>query len=289
MPRCETASSSLRLRARDRVVALDRPLIMGVLNVTPDSFSDGGLHFDTSAAIQRALQMVEEGADLIDVGGESSRPGAEPIGEGEELRRVMPVLEAVCGRIPVPVSVDTTKATVAHRALSAGASMINDISALRFDPRMASVVAEFGAAVVLMHMQGTPKTMQVAPYYEDVVGDVRGFFMERLKAATAAGISDDRIVLDPGIGFGKRWEDNLALLAHVDMLTALGRPVLIGVSRKGFIGQVLDRPVSHRLMGTAAACAMAILGGARIIRVHDVGAMRDLVLMLQAILGRRST
>jgi dihydropteroate synthase len=289
MSHCETASSSPCLRARDRLLSLDRPLIMGVLNVTPDSFSDGGVYLDATAAIERALQMVEEGADLIDIGGESSRPGAEPIDEQEEQRRVLPVVEAVCERISVPVSVDTTKASVARRALSAGASMINDISALRFDSRMAAVVADSGAAVVLMHMQGTPKTMQAAPYYDDVVHDVQTFFKERLQAARAAGISEERIVLDPGIGFGKRPEDNLVLLGHVETFTELGRPILVGVSRKGFIGQILDQPLDQRLMGTAAACATAILRGARLIRVHDVRPMRDLVLMLDAIMTGRYT
>jgi dihydropteroate synthase len=289
MSHCETASSLPCLRARNRLLFLDRPLIMGVLNVTPDSFSDGGLYLELGAAVDRAQQMVDEGADLIDIGGESSRPGAEPVDDATELRRVLPVVEAICKHISVPVSVDTTKASVARQALDVGASMINDISALRFDPRMAPVVAESGAAVVLMHMQGTPKTMQLAPHYDDVVGEVSSFLRERVRVARAAGISDDRIVIDPGFGFGKRLEHNLTLLARLDALTDVGVPILVGVSRKGFIGHILDRPMDQRLMGTAAACAAAIWQGARMIRVHDVGAMRELITMLSATMARRAS
>jgi dihydropteroate synthase len=289
MSHCETASTSPCLRARNRLLSLHRPLIMGVLNVTPDSFSDGGLYLEVGAAAERAQQMVDEGADLIDIGGESSRPGAEAVDDATELRRILPVVAAICKHISVPVSVDTTKASVAQQALDAGASMINDISALRFDPRMAPVVAESGAAVVLMHMQGTPKTMQIAPHYDDVVGEVSSFLRERIRMARATGITDDRIVVDPGFGFGKRLEHNLTLLARLDALTDLGVPVLVGVSRKGFIGQMLDRPMDQRLMGTAAACAAAIWLGARMIRVHDVRPMRELVTMLSATMARRAS
>jgi len=288
MSHCETASSSPCLRARNRRLSLDRPLIMGVLNVTPDSFSDGGLYRDVEVAVARAQQMVEEGADVVDIGGESSRPGADAVDSATELSRVLPVVKAISDHISVPVSVDTTKASVARQVLDAGASLINDISALRFDPGMASVVAASGAAVVLMHMQGTPKTMQVAPHYNDVVDEVCSFLRERIRVARAAGISEDRIVIDPGFGFGKRLEDNLRLLAHLDALTDLGVPILAGVSRKGFIGQLLDRPVDQRLIGTAAACAIAIWQGARLIRVHDVRPMRELVAMLSAAMAQRS-
>ncbi|MEW6544165.1 MAG: dihydropteroate synthase [Nitrospirota bacterium] len=256
---------------------------MGILNVTPDSFSDGGLYQDPAAAVERACAMVEEGADLVDIGAESSRPGSDPIGEDEEIRRLLPVVREVCRRISVPVSIDTTKSRVAQLALDAGVSIINDISALRFDPRMGPVVAESGAGLVLMHMQGTPKTMQRAPEYADVVGEVRTFLLDRTKAAQQAGVEPEQILLDPGIGFGKNREHNLALLARLDDLVSVGRPILVGVSRKAFIGQVLNRPIEERLMGTAAAAAVAIVRGAKVVRVHDVRQMRDVVTMVEAI------
>jgi dihydropteroate synthase len=287
MPHCETPSPVQHVKIRGGVLRLDRPLVMGVLNVTPDSFSDGGLFLDPEVAVARACDMVQEGADVLDIGAESSRPGADPVEEQEELRRLMPVLEAVCRRVTVPVSVDTTKATVARRAIDAGARIINDVSALRFDGAMASVIAETGAGVVLMHMQGTPKTMQISPHYDDVVPEVRDFFVRQVQTAVQAGISEEQVILDPGIGFGKRLEDSLTLLAQLDRLLDLRCPILVGVSRKGFIGQILGRSVNERLFGTAAACAAAILKGARIIRVHDVRPMRELVGMLQAILERQ--
>jgi dihydropteroate synthase len=289
MPRCDTTIPAYSLKLRGRVLVLDRrPLIMGVLNVTSDSFSDGGRYLATDAAVGRALEMVADGADLVDIGAESTRPGAEPVEESEELKRLLPVVEAVCRQVSVPVSVDTTKAAVAERALDLGASIINDVSALRFDARMGKVVADSGAGVVLMHMQGTPKTMQVAPRYDDVVQEIRSFFCERLDVAAEVGIGREQIILDPGIGFGKRREHNLALLAQLQDLATLDRPLLVGTSRKGFIGEILNRPVSDRLMGTAATCAVAMLHGARLLRVHDVGPIRDLVLMLEAIMSRQS-
>jgi dihydropteroate synthase len=260
--------------------------IMGVLNVTPDSFSDGGRYLEPTAAIARVLDIVEEGADLIDIGAESSRPGAHPVAEPEELRRLLPVVKEVCRRIQVPVSIDTTKAEVAQRAMDSGAAIINDVSALRFDPLMAKVVADTGAGLVLMHMQGTPQNMQRAPVYSDVVEEVRSFLAERLEVATEAGIGPDRILLDPGIGFGKNLEHNLTLLGQLGRIPVLGRPLLVGVSRKAFIGHVLGRRVDERLMGTAGAVAAAVLGGARVIRVHDVGPMRDVVRMTEAILAK---
>lgn len=266
---------------------MDCPLIMGVLNVTPDSFSDGGRYLDPSAALAHVLEMVEQGADLIDIGAESSRPGADSVDEEEELRRLIPVVRAVCSRISVPVSVDTTKAGVARRALDAGAAIVNDISALRFDPAMGRVVAEAGAGVVLLHMQGTPKTMQRAPSYRNVVEEVRQFLTQRMHAALEFGIAPEQILLDPGIGFGKNREHNLTLLAELDSFVALGRPILVGVSRKAFIGQELDRPVEERLMGTAGAVAMAVLRGARVLRVHDVGPIRDVVKIVEAIIRQR--
>ncbi|HJU04588.1 MAG TPA: dihydropteroate synthase [Nitrospiraceae bacterium] len=262
---------------------------MGILNITPDSFSDGGLYLNPDAAVARAHIMVEQGADLIDIGAESSRPGSDPIEENEELSRLIPVVREVCRNISIPVSVDTTKARVAQEALDAGAAIINDISALRYDPRMCGVVARYEAALVLMHMQGTPKNMQRAPRYANIVEEVLVFFRERVQAAVEAGISTDRILLDPGIGFGKNLDHNLTLIAQLKTLTTLGRPILVGPSRKGFIGRVLDRPVHERLMGTAAVIAIAVVNGARLIRVHDVDHMRDVVTMVEAIMSHRQS
>jgi dihydropteroate synthase len=258
---------------------------MGILNVTPDSFSDGGLYLDPGKAAAHAEAMVEQGADLLDIGAESSRPGSDPVDQEEEIRRLIPVIKEVCRRTAVPVSVDTTKAHVARLALDAGARIVNDISALRFDAQMGPLVAETGAGLVLMHMQGTPKTMQRDPSYGHVVEEVRQFFFERLRASQKLGIGADQILLDPGIGFGKHLEHNLTLLAHLNDLTSVGRPLLIGLSRKAFIGHVLGRPVVERLMGTAAAVAVAVLQGARVIRVHEVGQIRDVVKMVEAIVS----
>ena len=280
----------MQLRAKTLEIPLSsRVLIMGVLNVTPDSFSDGGRFLDPAAALARAEAMVAEGADLIDLGAESTRPGSKPVEEAEELRRLMPVLEALAPRIPLPLSVDTTKAGVAQRALDAGARLVNDISAMRFDPRMAQVVAKSGAGLVLMHMQGIPQTMQGAPRYDDVVREVRSFLAARMAAAMEVGIRPDQILLDPGFGFGKTVVHNLTLLARLDELATLGRPVLVGVSRKAFIGQILEREVGDRLMGTAAAVALAVQRGARLVRVHDVGAARDVVRMTEAVLCENSS
>ena len=261
-----------------------RVLIMGILNVTPDSFSDGGRFLSPDAAVKRALIMEKEGADIIDVGGESSRPGAEPVPVEEELRRVIPVLERLRGKLRIPISIDTTKAEVAEAALRAGASIVNDISALRFDPAMAFVVAEFGAGLVLMHMLGTPKTMQQAPHYEDVVREVREFLAERALYAQSQGIPREAIAVDPGIGFGKTVEHNLELLRRLPELVELGFPVLVGPSRKSFIGAILGLGVEERLEGTLAACAVAVVRGADILRVHDVREVRraaDLALHLR--------
>lgn len=280
--------SAPSLLMRGRRLAFDRPMVMGVLNVTPDSFSDGGRYLDPGAAVKHALEMVDEGADLIDIGAESSRPGAEPVPEAEELRRLIPVVQEVCRRVSVPVSVDTTKAAVARAAIDAGAAMVNDISACRADPAMSAVVAETGAGLVLMHMQGTPQTMQRAPRYASVVDDVRDFLQARMQAAVQAGVAADHILLDPGIGFGKNLDHNLALLARLDALQSLGRPIVVGVSRKAFIGDVLGRRTDDRLMGTAAAVAVAVFRGAGVVRVHDVKAMQDVVRMVYAIQSRAS-
>ena len=261
-----------------------RVLIMGILNVTPDSFSDGGRFLSPDAAVERALAMEKEGADIIDVGGESARPGADPVPVEEELRRVLPVLERLRGKLRIPISIDTTKAEVAEAALRAGASIVNDISALRFDPAMAPLVAKFGAGLVLMHMLGTPKTMQQAPHYEDVVTEVRDFLAERAQYAQSQGIPREAIAVDPGIGFGKTVEHNLELLRRLPELVELGFPVLVGPSRKSFIGAILGLGVEERLEGTLAACAVAVVRGADILRVHDVKEVRraaDLALHLR--------
>ncbi|TLY26584.1 MAG: dihydropteroate synthase [Nitrospirae bacterium] len=284
MPNLNTVPGSEILRARGQPIPLNSGvLLMGVLNVTPDSFSDGGRYDEPEAAVEHALAMIEQGADLIDIGAESSRPGSDPVEEEEEIRRLLPVITAVCRQVSIPVSVDTTKAGVAQRALDAGAAIVNDISALRFDPLMGQVVAKAGAGLVLMHMQGTPKSMQCDPQYRDVVAEVRQFFIERMKTAEDVGIDPEQILLDPGFGFGKNVTHNLTLLMQLDQLSALGRPMVVGVSRKAFIGQVLDRQVGDRLMGTAVAVVVAVLRGARIVRVHDVGPMRDVVRMVEAI------
>lgn len=262
-------------------------LIMGVLNVTSDSFSDGGKFLDVDRAVAHAREMAQAGADIIDVGGESSRPGAVPINADEELRRVLPVVERLRDLV---VSVDTTKAMVAERALAAGARIVNDISALRFDPQMVDVVRDAGAGAVLMHMQGTPQTMQQKPRYNDVVTEVGSFLTEQIAFAEARGLKKTQIAVDPGIGFGKTVEDNLRLLAHLDEFSSLGCPLLVGTSRKSFIGKVLAqlgagtaREADGRLWGTAATIAWAVAHGARILRVHDVAGMSDLVRMVEAI------
>jgi dihydropteroate synthase len=264
-----------------------RALLMGVLNVTPDSFSDGGKFPDVDRAVAHALEMARAGADIIDVGGESSRPGAVPVSADEELRRVVPVIERLRDLV---VSVDTTKAEVAEKALAAGARIVNDISALSFDPQMVDVVRDAGAGAVLMHMQGTPQTMQQKPRYDDVVVEVGSFLTERIAFAEAQGLKKTQIAVDPGIGFGKTVEDNLRLLAHLDEFSSLGCPLLVGTSRKSFIGKVLApleagtaREAGGRLWGTAATVAWAVAHGARILRVHDVAEMYDVVRMVEAV------
>jgi dihydropteroate synthase len=255
---------------------------MGVLNVTPDSFSDGGRFLDRAAAVERGLAMVGEGAAIIDVGGESTRPGATGVDVDEEIARIVPVIEQLAARVPVPISVDTTKQAVMRAAIAAGASLINDVNALRA-PGALQVVATTGAGVCLMHMQGEPRTMQAAPAYTDVVGEVRQFLAERIAACIAAGISRDRICVDPGIGFGKRPEHNLALLAAIDRLADSDLPVLIGVSRKSLVGMITGRAPADRLAGSVAFAALAVMGGAAIIRAHDVAETLDAVKVASAL------
>lgn len=261
----------------------NRGLVMGILNVTPDSFSDGGQHLSTAAAVARAIEMEEEGADVIDIGGESTRPGVVPTSLEEECRRVLPVIEQVAKRTSLPLSIDTSKAEVAKRALGAGVSIINDVTALRGDPEMASVVAQSGAGIILMHMQGTPRDMQDSPLYLSLLNEVGEFFRVQIALAHEAGIHRDQILLDPGIGFGKTLAHNLTLLHHLKDFLDLGHPLVIGPSRKSFLGQILQRPVDQRLMGTAAAVAIAIIHGATIVRVHDVAEMVQVVRVAQAI------
>ena len=271
-------------RARDHTLWVHgRVLIMGVLNVTPDSFSDGGRYLGVEAAIARAEEIEAQGADLLDLGGESSRPGSQPVPVDVELARVLPVLAALAGRIRIPISVDTTKAAVARRALDAGAAIINDISALRSDPAMADVVAKAKAGLILMHMQGTPATMQDHPTYTAVVEEVSDFLRSRVEAAVAAGIEVERIAVDPGFGFGKTSDHNLVLLGGLPALRGLDRPIVIGPSRKSFVGSILGRSVEDREWGTAAAVAVGVLQGAQVVRVHSVAQMRDVARVAQAI------
>jgi dihydropteroate synthase len=259
---------------------------MGILNVTPDSFSDGGAYLGPEAAAARGAEMAAEGADIIDVGGESTRPGARPVPEAEELVRVVPAVRALRERTDALISVDTRKASVAREALAAGADIVNDVSALRFDPDMAGVVAASGAPVVLMHMRGTPETMQSFPAYRDLFGEIAAFLAERIDAARAAGIAAEKIILDPGIGFGKTVADNLALIDGLEFLEALDRPLLAGVSRKGFIGRTLGLEPGDRLEGSLAACVICVARGAHILRVHDVRPTRRAADMADAILAQ---
>ena len=271
----------------DRILRIEqRPLVMGIVNVTPDSFSDGGQHASTEAAVAHGLKLVAEGADLLDIGGESTRPGAAPVPAGEELRRVLPVVQALAVQSSVPLSVDTSKAEVARATLKAGAQVINDVTALRGDPAMPEVIRDFRAGVILMHMQGTPQTMQQDPRYDNVVDDISRFFEERLRAVAEVGIPAERTVLDPGIGFGKKAIHNLELLARLDEFQRLGRPVCLGVSRKGFIGRLRGRAVEQRLASSlACVCHAASRCAAQIVRVHDVEATRDAVELIAAILA----
>lgn len=257
---------------------------MGILNVTPDSFSDGGRYFDLEAAVRKGLEMVEDGADFIDVGGESTRPGSEPILLEEELRRVLPVIERLAKAAAIPISIDTYKSEVARRALGAGAVVVNDISGLHFDPRIADVAAEHRASLVLMHIKGTPRTMQWNPEYDNVVEEVCDYLAEAISIAERRGVS--QIFVDPGIGFGKRLEHNLELFRRLGEFKRFGYPVLVGPSRKSFIGRILELPVEERLEGTAAAVAASILNGASVVRVHDVKEMKRVARVVDAIAGK---
>ena len=264
-----------------------RTYVMGVLNVTPDSFSDGGLFFDEDIAVNRCLELEKQGADIIDLGGESTRPAAGPVSIDEELKRVLPVIIRARSLLNIPISIDTYKSKVAQEALKAGASIVNDISALRFDPEMADVVAKHNAFVILMHIKGTPLTMQDDPKYGDVVKDIIAYLEESIAIAKSSGVSDDKIIIDPGIGFGKTPEHNLEILNRLDELKVLKKPIAIGTSRKSFIGKVLDLDVNDRLVGSLTSATVAICKGANIVRVHDVAESKQAAKMADSIIRRK--
>ena len=274
---------TIRLPGGKELKLGDRTYVMGVVNVTPDSFSDGGKFYEIDRAVERARELINAGADIIDIGGESTRPFSDPIPLEEELKRTIPVIEAIRDFSDIPISIDTTKAEVARRALAAGADMVNDVSALRFDPEMVKVVAEHGVPVVLMHMLGTPKTMQQNPHYDCLFGEILAFLQERIQFAVKGGVSREQIIIDPGIGFGKTVTHNLRLIRDLDVFNILERPILLGLSRKRFIGAILNRPVEERELGTAVANTIGIMAGAHIVRVHDVAFQIEAIRMADAI------
>jgi len=281
------SSPPVQLRCADKTLDLSAPVVMGVLNVTPDSFSDGGRFFSVEAAVEQGRRMAAEGAALIDVGGESTRPGAEPVDTREELRRVVPVIERLRAAVSAVISVDTSRPEVMRAAAAAGAGLINDVRALREPGAMAAAAAS-GCALCLMHMQGEPRTMQLAPHYDDVVSEVRAFLAARVAACRAAGIPADRLSVDPGFGFGKNLEHNLTLLRRLGELAADGVPVLVGLSRKAMLGTLTERPPGERVFGSVALAVIAALHGARIIRAHDVAATVDALAVAAAVGGGRA-
>lgn len=258
--------------------------IMGIVNVTPDSFYDGGCYFSVQKAIDHAMRLIDEGADILDIGGESTRPGAEPVSVEEELKRVIPVIEHIASKASIPISIDTYKSKVAEEAIKAGASIINDISGLRFDPQMAHIASKYGVAIVLMHIKGTPKNMQQDPSYVSLLPEIIEYLRDSIVIAKEAGIDEKKIIIDPGIGFGKLPEHNLYIIKNLKEFTNLGKPILIGVSRKSFIGRILNETSPHdRLEGTASAVAISVINGANIVRVHDVAYMAKIVKIADAI------
>jgi dihydropteroate synthase len=284
---CERPAPCLLWRAGRFEFQFPRPaLIMGVLNVTPDSFSDGGRFLDPEVAVAHGLEMAAQGADLIDVGGESTRPGAEPVPAEEELRRVLPVISALAARLDLPLSIDTQKPAVARAALQAGAAIVNDVAANRRDEAMRRLVAQTGCGYVLMHMQGTPQTMQRQPAYADVVAEVEQFFAAQLQWLLAGGVAAEQVVLDVGIGFGKTVDHNLELLANLERFTKLKRPLLIGLSRKSFLGKLLGLEVQERLPASVAGACWAVVAGAHVVRAHDVAETRQAVRLIEAIRAR---
>ena len=268
--------------AGERVTLGGRPVLMGIVNVTPDSFSDGGQYVDADRAVAHALRLVAEGADWLDVGGESTRPGADPVPEDEELRRVLPVIERLHGQVAVPISIDTYKPAVARRALSAGARVLNDVTGFR-DPAMLAVAADSNAVCVCMHMRGDPRTMMDLADYDDVVAELQAFFAVRLEFLAAAGVDRQRVVLDPGIGFAKRHRHSLEIFRRLDEFLEHDRPILVGASRKSLIGELTGRPPAHRLPGSVATALAAYMQGAHILRVHDVAAVRDALAVFEAV------
>ncbi len=275
----------LDLHIKGRNYRFDRAWLMGIINVTPDSFYDGGAFLDSERAIEYGLQLAEDGADIIDIGGESTRPGSDSVTVEEESRRVVPVVAGLRAKTKTLISVDTMKPDVAAAALDAGADIINDISSFRLDPRILALAARKEAGFILMHMQGTPKTMQTHPHYDDVVAEIRSFLSQKIEVARAYGLRREHLIIDPGIGFGKRLEDNLALLNGLEAFFELDRPILVGVSRKSFIGKILNAPPEDRLEGTIAASVVSLVRGAHILRVHDVRAVKRAVLVAEAILA----
>jgi len=281
--------SHYRIRARDEVLDLgERTLIMGILNITPDSFSDGGVYSEPDRAVERAWRIAQEGADILDVGGESTRPGSQGVSAGEELRRVLPLLEALAAKYPLPISIDTSKSEVGRAALECGASLVNDVTAFEKDPALGEAAAAFEAGVILMHMRGNPAAMQTLPPSPDILGDLDVWAVKAASRAQALGVMRERIILDPGIGFGKTLEQNLEIIRNLDRLAAAGFPLLVGTSRKSFIGRLLSDPKADRIWGSAAAVAASILSGAHIVRVHDVAAMRDVARVADALLVERA-
>jgi dihydropteroate synthase len=281
-----------RLKLPSRTLLLgERTLVMGVLNVTPDSFSDGGEFLDSEAAVARALQMERDGADIVDIGGESTRPGATPVTTEEELRRIVPVIQVLRGKLRIPLSVDTRRAEVAEAAVAAGAEILNDVSGLRTDARLGEVARRAGAPLILMHMRGTPQTMQRGPFARDVIRDVIAGLRDALARARRAGLPKSQVLLDPGIGFGKKFEQNFEILARLPEFARLGCPIVVGTSRKSFLGKALagpdgpDVPSDERLLGTAATVTASILGGAHIVRVHDVAEMVRVARVADRVLG----
>jgi len=272
-------------RARQFTFQFPRPaLVMGIVNVTPDSFADGGQFFDPKKAVAHALELVAQGAEILDVGGESTRPGAESVGEAEELRRVIPVIEQLSRQVSVPVSIDTVKPAVAKAALAAGASLVNDIAANRTEDDMWRIVADAGAGYICMHMQGTPKTMQAEPHYKDVVSEVGEFFAGRLATLATCGVTAEHVALDPGIGFGKSVAHNLQLLGGIGAFTRFARPLVLGVSRKSFIGKIVPAEVTQRLPGSLACATLAVKAGVQVIRAHDVAETVQAVRVTEAVL-----
>ena len=273
------------LKIRNKVFNWEKgPYFMGILNVTPDSFSDGGKYYNVSSALQRAKELIEEGADIIDVGGESTRPFSEPVPEEKEIKRVIPVIKAIRNEFPdIPISIDTYKAKVAELALKSGADIVNDISALRLDPEMIKVIKDFQCPVIIMHMKGTPKTMQINPVYQNVVEEIKKFLEERISFLVNNGINFENIIIDPGIGFGKKLEHNLAILKNLESFHSLNRPILIGHSRKSFIGEITSRSVSQREGGTVGVSLFCFLKGVNILRVHRVDLNKDAIILFKTL------